>query len=177
MLSGIVVSSSGWLVSGYRLNEVEWGLGMPNVLTGGILDTLDLWGGMLVGLVYAALTRSHPELNPLSIALAQILPTDIQAVGAVPLVTPDIGRAICVLLFGSLLSARVIAQLAVGYGKTNKVRAKKTRKSTMKMSLVKDEEGEIRLEELVKTPTKSDRKGATPRKSPRPKKAQKPSSG
>lgn len=175
LLSGIVVSSGGWLILGFGLHESEWGLGRPSILNGGLLDTLDLWGGMLTGLVYAGLTRSHPEVGWLSDTFATVLPKDMRidtngVDGKGSIVTSAIGRAISVLLLGSLLFARVVTNAVLGYRKTSGAKAKKPRRSVTPVAN-KGDLGEKNTEEVVKLPTKFERKGATPRKSPKPKKA------
>ncbi|ORY30992.1 hypothetical protein BCR39DRAFT_455343, partial [Naematelia encephala] len=108
ILSGLAVSGGGWAVQLLGMHEKEWGMGVPGVLRGGILNTLDFWGGMLVGIVYAALMRTHPEFSALSDFTASVLPDDLQVKGTKALVTPETARAICVLLLGSLLAARAI---------------------------------------------------------------------
>jgi len=175
LLSGIAVSSSGWLVTGLSMHESDWSLGKPSVLNGGALDTMDLWGGMLVGLVNAALMRSHAELAPLSGILLRALPSDMQTVGASsgskPVVTPAIGRAICVLLLGSLLCARVIAKAVLDYRKSCKTKMKKAKKTPATTTVTtKEVLREKPREEVLKSPAKTEKRGTTPRKSPRPKK-------
>jgi len=142
LLSGIAVSSSGWL---------------------------------LVGLVNAALMRSHAELAPLSGILLRALPSDMQTVGASsgskPVVTPAIGRAICVLLLGSLLCARVIAKAVLDYRKSCKTKMKKAKKTPATTTVTtKEVLREKPREEVLKSPAKTEKRGTTPRKSPRPKK-------
>ena len=169
LLSGIAVSSSGWLVTGLGLHEADWCLGMPSVLKGGLWDTLDLWSGTLAGLVYGSLMRSHSDLDTLSGILLRILPSDILAVGSTThqgqLVTPGIGRAIVVLLIGSLLCARVLFTTSYTHRTTRKAKGNKEKKTAS--AVQKDMTEKSSSSERVDAAGKRELRAATPKKSPR----------
>ena len=180
VVSGIAVSASGWLVTGLGLHETEWRLAVPSVLNGGVLDTMDLWGGMVVGAVHAALMRSYSEFRPLSDAMYQVLPSDVRinTIGDTsPIVSPAIGRAICVLLLGSLLCGRILIKSFGSFRRPSPVKAKTVQKASAieaSQQRVKEKEASGTVtpknEQIVKVPLKVDRRESTPRKSPRPKK-------
>ena len=164
ILGGIATCGGGWIASGLGMNADEWKLGMPSVLNGGLLDTLDLWAGMLVAILYAALSRSHEELEPISSYLAGVLPDDLVLLtaktgGAV--VSTDIARAICVLVLGSLLCARVVTRLiltntsSIKTGRF-KVKAKghKEKKEKTLEEMLEDEDKSNRAQ-AIKAPTKA----------------------
>jgi hypothetical protein len=164
LLSGIAVCGGGWIVSGLGLHKSSWELGMPSVLNGGILDTLDLWGGMISGWVYISLLRLYPELDGVSNMLRTIIPSELHALGAATgktaVTTKETARAIAVLVYGSLLCARVITKAVLETKPTVATKEKKA-----KAVVAKELEPKT---EVVKTPVKE--RSATPRKSPRPKK-------
>lgn len=112
VLGGIATTAGGILVQFMGLHKGNWELGMPIILKGGILNTLDFWGGTLSALLYAALLRLTPELSLVSDTLARIMPSDLLSLGAkdlsAPLVTPDIARGVVVLFLAALFLARVI---------------------------------------------------------------------
>nr|WPS94680.1 nucleoside-diphosphate kinase [Naematelia aurantialba] len=172
VLSGLAVSGGGWAVQLLGMHEKEWSLGVPGVLKGGILNTLDFWGGMLVGLVYAVLMRTHAEFSLLSDYTAAVIPDDLQAKGTKALVSPDTARAICVLLLGSLLAARAVTTAFLTSNPKNqspkttpKGRAKKVKAAPGPEAVSSEKEKD--KAEVVKSPTRRER-AATPRKSPRP---------
>ena len=99
------------MVQGLGLHEDAWKIGKPTVLNGGLLNTLDLWSGIVIGIVFAALTGSAQSLEPITRLFDAVLPSDLKVN------TPDDGvvdyktaRAISVLILGSLLFARVITK-------------------------------------------------------------------
>lgn len=159
-------------MSGFGLNQAEWTVGVPTVLQGGLLNTLDFWGGMIAGVIYAALLRLYPEFDGISTALHTVLPGELHAVGAASAKTAvtsqDTARAVTVLVYGSLLCARVITKAVMdrrsgGTASTrtaSKIRSMKTEKSP--------ELDQTAKTEVVKTPIRE--RQATPRKSPKPKK-------
>lgn len=173
VLSGIAVSSSGWLVTGLGLNESEWRLSVPSVLHGGVLNTLDLWGGMVAGLVYAGLTRSHPDLAGLGDTIAAVLPSHMVSIRSVPnddskvkpTVSPNIARAITVVILASLFLARVILTSAFNYRKTDKPKARKEKKSSSSTAILGDGEKEVK-NEVLKSPGRG-RPSGTPNKVPK----------
>lgn len=111
LLSGVAVSGGGWVVSTLGLHEESWALGKPAVLDGGVWSTLDLWAGMLCGLVNAALLRSHAELEPVSARIGAYLPTGSLAstYKAGALVSTETARAVCIALTAALMLLRVFA--------------------------------------------------------------------
>ncbi|KAK1921531.1 hypothetical protein DB88DRAFT_67105 [Papiliotrema laurentii] len=115
LISGITVSSGGWIVQAFGMHEDEWKVGKPTVLNGGVLDTLDLWSGALTGLLYATLTGSFAELDGARAVLALAIPDDLRAkrLGK-GIVDTNTARAISVLVLGSLLAARVVTQAILG---------------------------------------------------------------
>ena len=134
LMSGLAVASGGWVVQGLGLHESEWKVGKPAILSGSVLDSLDLWSGTFTGLLYATLTRSHASLNPAGDLLAQVLPAELLVKGAGAgsngLVEPNTARAICVLVLGSLLAARVVTKSVLSYKPAPKV-VKQTREEIL----------------------------------------------
>lgn len=171
LLSGVAVCGGGWIVSGLGLHKSQWELGVPSVLTGGLLDTLDLWGGMVSGLVYISLLRLYPEqLDGVSNVLRGVLPAELLALGAesgkTAVTTKETARAIAVLVYGSLLCARVITKAIMERKPGATAKSKKAVKKAIK-ELEKVTPVEV---EVVKTPVRERSSSATPRKSPRAKK-------
>jgi hypothetical protein len=169
LLSAITTTGGGWIVSLFGLNEGKWTLHKPHFLDGGLLNTLDVWGAMLVALINDVLRRAHPELDSLFFRVLPLLPSNAVTLGPTDespaFVHPEAGRAICVLLMGSLLAGRAVLQAASTWRKE----AKKARKATKK----KDEADlKVRHTEkkitVVKSPAMAERTRATPRKSPKP---------
>ncbi|KAK8847366.1 hypothetical protein IAR55_005223 [Kwoniella newhampshirensis] len=161
LLSALAVTSGGIFVSLFGLNEDSWKIGVPGVLKGGVLGTLDAWGASLVGITYLALTRHTDSISPFSDVLDTILPQDVKHDSAKGVVSPAHGRAIGALLFGTLLAIRGIVVLWKG-------RRTSVPKVSKKTELLITEE----KESVVKSPVqvRPDGKRATPRKSPRPSK-------
>lgn len=144
---------------------------MPAVLNGGLLDTLDLWGGMIAGLVYISLLRLYPELDGVSNSLRAIVPAELHALGAdsgkTAVTTNETARAIAVLVYGSLLCARVITR-AVLYRQPTVAEKSKKRVQSKDSKVIKEkQDGEVHVQ-VTQTPVKE--RKATPRKSPKPKK-------
>jgi hypothetical protein len=161
LMSGLAVASGGWVVQGLGLHESEWKVGRPAILSGSILDTLDLWSGILIGVLYAALTRSHAALNPAGDLLAQVLPADllIKGDGSKALVEPNTARAISVLVLGSLLAARVVTKSVVSY-KAGAPKVVKQTREQMLAELLDDKDTAV-----VKNPIQAGSGSkATPRK-------------
>jgi len=117
ILSGVAVSSGGWVVQGLGLAEGEWKVARPNILSGGLMDTLDMTSGAAIGLLYAAMTRSLPQLAWLSDLCTAGLPRDYVSTLAVgegrgkDVVDSMTARAICVLALAAMLLARVVWKL------------------------------------------------------------------
>lgn len=163
LLSALAVISGGLLVGLFGLAEDNWKIGVPSVLKGGVLGTLDAWGAILVSVTYLALTRHTEQVSPLSDLFETILPQDVKHDSAKGVVSPAHARAISALLFGTLLATRGL--LLLWKGRRTGVRAKVSKKTELAVT----EEKETGV---VKTPVqvRPDGKRATPRKSPRPSK-------
>lgn len=163
LISGITVASGGWIIQALGIHESEWGVHRPAILSGGILDTLDLWSGILTGLLYGTLTKSHTELYPAAGVLARMLPNDmVLADTSKGLVPTNTARAICVLFLGSLLAARVITKFilesgSAGVSRRTKVKVSKKKSKSDKTEVVK-QPVEVHVAE-TKIPPRKGKKG------------------
>lgn len=100
-------------------------MGTPNVLRGGILNTLDAWGAGLAAILYVSLLGSYEALQPLTRTLARALPDEVILPGARllgtkgvgPLVDTDTARAITILFLASLFLARALSLALLSPGK------------------------------------------------------------
>jgi hypothetical protein len=172
LLSGIAVSGGGFIVSLLGLHESKWTLAKPSILDGGILNTLDCWGAMLVAAVYSSLLRLHPELDVFATRILPWIPAKLVTLGPTEeqpaaAVHPEAGRAVCVLLLGLLLGGRAVIQAVVPKDK-HTVASKKNNKKKEPAVMQKEEVT------VVKSPAKPERTKVTPRrstpsKSPKPK--------
>ncbi|KAK4688137.1 hypothetical protein P7C73_g1979, partial [Tremellales sp. Uapishka_1] len=160
VLSGLAACSGGWIMQSLNLAGENYQVGKPTILNGGLLDTLDLWGAMAVGLVYGGLMRAHEETGWVGDALEMVLPEDIRGKAGKKIEQP-VARAICALLMGSLLAARVITVSTMGWRTGRASRGKAKNSSVLS---VKDETAPTKV---VKSPVEVGR--GTPRKSPRKK--------
>ncbi|WVR04570.1 hypothetical protein IAU60_001577 [Kwoniella sp. DSM 27419] len=165
LLSAVAVSFGGVPVGLLGLAEPEWKLGVPTILNGGLLGTMDAWGAALVGIVWLILTRQAQVLAPISDAVLSALPKEFKSTLAsqgLDKQTIDVGygRAICVLLLGSLLATRAVILSLRGRRLSPGV-TKKTELTIL------DEKG--LKEVVVKSPvaTRAEGQKLTPRKSPR----------
>ena len=169
-LTGIAHSSGAWVIQMFNLNAPKWSLGVPAILSGKsnhLLESMDLWAGMLIALVYYALMGMYKELEPLSGVLRVILPDDVMLKTARlggPIVDADTARAVAVLLLGSLLFARVVTRLVVRT--TPQVRTKKVVEKTddgwMDGDAGVNEKtgGKAKKTEVVKAPAKAQPEGS-----------------
>lgn len=111
LLSAIATCAGGWIVQTFGLAEDEWRIGLPSVLQGGIMGTLDVWAAMLVAFAHGGMRGSHPEFMPVTTWLRGVIPVHLQILGGgserTAMVDPGVARAISVLLLGSLLILRV----------------------------------------------------------------------
>lgn len=152
------MSSGGWIIQGLGIHESDWTIARPSILSGGILDTLDLWSGIVIGLLYATLTKSHPEVDGVAGVLRRVLPGEmVLPEEGKTLVNTNTARAICVLVLGSLLAARVITKvfLDVKPGvvkRETKVKVKKVNKE--KKTEVVKQPVEVQTGETKVTPRK-----------------------
>lgn len=117
ILSGVAVSSGGWVVQGLGLAESEWKVSRPNIMSGGLFDTLDMTSGAFIGLLYASLTRSLLQLERASDLVMGFLPGDLVSTLAKgegkgkDVADTRTARAVCVLVLASTLLARVVVKL------------------------------------------------------------------
>ncbi|WVQ98002.1 hypothetical protein IAU59_005122 [Kwoniella sp. CBS 9459] len=186
LLSALAITSGGLFVGLFGMGEDEWKLGVPGLLKGGLLGTLDAWGASLVGLFWLALTKQSSALAPISDFLHIALPSEIQSTahGTKPASTepkPDHthttvidashARALCVILLGSLLATRAIIVSLRGARSQRSLSASGPQIDKKTEFFVVDEKG-VR-ESVLKSPVKTTRtetnSKATPRKSPRAK--------
>lgn len=155
LLSAIAINGGGLSVQLLGLDQEDWKLGMPAVLKGGILNTLDFWGGAMTGLLYASLLRLHPQLAPISDLLATALPADLRPLGAnaqmgAAVTTPGHARAIAVLFLSALFIARVVTLMVLA--PTQPVAAAVSRKRAKKMDKVDKEILEAVVHEKIVEP-------------------------
>ncbi|OCF41687.1 hypothetical protein I317_04493 [Kwoniella heveanensis CBS 569] len=189
LLSALAITSGGLFVGLFGLGEDEWKMGVPGLLKGGLLGTLDAWGASLIGLLWLALTRQSSSLAPFSEFLHIALPSDIHSTAALgtkpastepqPIHTQHTtvidtahARAICAILLGGLLATRAII-LSLRSGRSQRSIAASGPQLSKKTELfVVDEKG-VR-ESVLKSPvsakaTRTENAKVTPRKSPRAK--------
>ncbi|WVQ76074.1 hypothetical protein IAR50_005711 [Cryptococcus sp. DSM 104548] len=175
LLSSLAITSGGLFVGLFGLAGETWSIGVPSLLKGGALGTLDAWGAAMVSFVYLALAGGLPSLAPVTNVLLPLLPEEFlvsssaspSASAGTTLVDPLHNRAICILLFGTLLAFRALitawttpSSKKAAVGKDKKVE----KKDEFDLLLEKE------LSEVVKSPTKTRSEGngkATPRKSAR----------
>ncbi|ODN82246.1 hypothetical protein L202_02531 [Cryptococcus amylolentus CBS 6039] len=169
LLSSLAITSGGLFVGLFGLAGDSWSIGVPSLLKGGLLGTLDAWGAALVSIVYLALAGHLPVLAPLTNALLPILPSEFIVSSSSPESSPSIdplhNRAIAILLFGTLLAFRAVITAFTAPSTKVAGKGKKVEKKD-EFDLMLEKE----LSEVVKTPTKTRAGGngkATPRKSAR----------
>ncbi|WVF69961.1 hypothetical protein IAT40_004746 [Kwoniella sp. CBS 6097] len=188
LLSALAITSGGLFVGSFGLGEDEWKLGVPGLLKGGLLGTLDAWGASLVGLIWLALTRQSSVLAPFSEFLHIALPSDIQSAahGTKPASTEPVksahahtsvidtahARALCVILLGGLLATRAIILSLRSARSQRSIAASGSQISKKTELFVVDDKG-VR-ESVMKSPvspkvSRTERSKVTPRKSPRAK--------
>lgn len=172
VLGGIACTSGGILVQLMGLHEEDWKLGMPIILNGGILNTLDFWGGMLAAVLYAALLRRSPELSPLSNFLSDIIPSELKVPGnphpdalrGGEMMIRDTARGLVVLFLAALFIARAITLIVLSprpaLGKTKKL--DKVDKEIVEEVL--HEKVDVRDGQVT---TRARSRAGTPKKSPR----------
>jgi hypothetical protein len=114
ILGVIATNGGGWIAQTLGMNQAKWTTGKPAVLDGGVWSTLDIWGAMLCAVVYGALTRAYPALEPVGDFLSARIPSELRDASVVakatggPVVTKDTARAIAVVLLGSLFAVRAV---------------------------------------------------------------------
>jgi hypothetical protein len=113
ILGGIATTSGGIIVQLMGLHEEDWRLSIPGILNGGVLNTLDFWGGSLAAVLHLTLLRRAPELNFLSDVLARIIPSDLllraSPMGPGEMMIRDNARGVVVIFLAGLFIARVLA--------------------------------------------------------------------
>ncbi|WWC59310.1 uncharacterized protein I303_101861 [Kwoniella dejecticola CBS 10117] len=183
LLSALAISSGGLMVGTLGLNETTWRLGTPNLLKGGILNTLDAWGASLVGVLWLILTRQSSTLTPLSDLVESPLPREFKvssAEGKGQVVDVAHARAICVIVLASLLATKAII-LEVSSTGNPKKKVNKVDKKTELFILDADEDVNEKsssppksktIKSPVSTRTREGSSKPTPRKSPRAKSKQ-----
>lgn len=116
ILGAIATCGGGWIAQGMGMHKAAWAAGVPSVLDGGVLGTLDVWGAMLGGLLYVALTQKHAALDGVR-SLGLALPKEYRVTDEYgdDLGIVDVGaaRALVVILLTGLFAARSITELAV----------------------------------------------------------------
>lgn len=110
ILGAIATCGGGWIAEGMGMNKSTWQAGIPRVLSGGVLPTLDVWGAMAAGFLYVTLTQGYPALKTVGKFTTALLPGEYVHDGRV---SGEVARALVVLFLTALFAARAITQLAV----------------------------------------------------------------
>lgn len=119
VILGVIATCAGpWIAQAVGMNKAQWAVGVPPVLNGGLLNTLEVWGAAAAGVLYVALTQPYPALLPVRKLVTTWLPAEYLAEAeGTPnlggLVTSDIARALVVLVLVGLFAARAITEFAV----------------------------------------------------------------
>ncbi|WVO16502.1 hypothetical protein L204_104179 [Cryptococcus depauperatus] len=106
LLGALSVTGGGLLVGLFGLAEDSWKLGVPGLLRGGVLGTLDAWTAALTSIMYLALTRHFKGTSHLADMFSLIMPEDIKTRDTTAAADPLHARAICILFLGGLLMIR-----------------------------------------------------------------------
>lgn len=173
ILGAVATNGGGWVVQLLGLSHARWTIGRPNILGGGILGTLDVWGAMLCSIVYCALTRTYSELAPVTDFLAQHIPDELRDAKAAGPVSNDTARAIAVLLLTGLFAARVITTQVLAWRKAprrvqTKVEPPVKNSNTAAAVVVKTPVEKSGLESATSSPKPRKRKTKSKTKSPGP---------
>ncbi|WWC86973.1 uncharacterized protein L201_001854 [Kwoniella dendrophila CBS 6074] len=179
ILSGIAISSGGVIVGLLGINENEWKLITPNLLKGGILNTLDFSSSSLIGLLWLILLNQNQSLESISKSLSNTLPQELKISSKdkdeLSIIDIPHARAICVLVLGFILAIKGIILTFIANGIKTKLVNKIDKKTEL---YILDEKKSATRTEVIKTPIKikqnSNSSGSssvksTPRKSPRAK--------
>jgi hypothetical protein len=172
VLGGVAMTGGGFLVQLMGLHQEDWRLSMPTILKGGVLNTLDFWGGMLGAIIYAALLRRTDELAPLSKLLGHVLPADLlvrqspMSAHGGEMMVRDTARGLVVFFLASLFLARVIT-LAVLSPRPLLGQAKKMDKEEKEIveAVLHEKVGAVQRGEGPATRARS--RAGTPKKSPK----------
>lgn len=106
LLLGAVASAGGGVAAGtLGVWEHDWRFRRPTFLNGGIIATLDLWGGSLAAFIYGFLQLSHPWYGEV-----------YEAYGFKPVapLTPLGARSVAVIVLTVLYVARVVSTHYLG---------------------------------------------------------------
>jgi len=105
LLVGAAVSSGGGATAAtLGVWNPEWTFRTPPILRGGILDTLDIWGGALAAALYGCLMGYHPAYEPYTRWLSGM---GEKYVAGTPLMSPLEARSAAIALLTVLFSFRV----------------------------------------------------------------------
>jgi hypothetical protein len=173
ILGAVATNGGGWVVQLLGLSHAQWTIGRPNILGGGILGTLDVWGAILCSIVYCALTRTYSELAPVTDFLAQHIPDELRDAKAAGPVSNDTARAIAVLLLTGLFAARVITTQVLAWRNAprrvqTKVEPPVKTSNTAAAVVVKTPVEKSGLESATSSPKPRKRKTKSKTKSPAP---------
>lgn len=103
LLGGVASAGGGAAASTLGVWETQWSLRTPPFLRGGLLDTLDIWGGSIVAAVYGCLLGLHPAYEPYT----RWLSGEGKAYEAgTPLMSPIEARSVSVFVLGALFAYR-----------------------------------------------------------------------
>jgi hypothetical protein len=168
-----------------NLHGENWEVKTPVVLKNGagVLDSLDTWSAFLLSVVYSIITNpslstttAESVISPgLDMFIKGMVPTQLDKAGATTStstsITPEMGRAVVIVLMASLLSARVITRLLLP-SSTSTSTPSSSIADGIKEIEKESEKGQIGLEEVVgkksREGTPSKKRGtSTPKKSPR----------
>ncbi|KAF8317650.1 hypothetical protein DL93DRAFT_514337 [Clavulina sp. PMI_390] len=104
LIIGAVASAGGGVTaSTLGVWNTEWSLRRPPFLQGGVVDTLDLWGGSIVAAVYSCLLGLNPAYEPYTRWLSGL--GDKYEPGT-PLMTPLEARSVSVIILAGLFAWR-----------------------------------------------------------------------
>jgi len=93
----------------------EWSFRTPPFLYGGMVDTLDIWGGSLTAAVYGCLMGYHPAYEPYTRWLSGM---GTKYVPGTPLVSPLEARSVVIVVLAVLFSFRVYKVHYAAFGVT-----------------------------------------------------------
>ena len=130
LLSGILTCGGGWIVQLFNLNQTQWSLGIPSIISGKgnlLLDSLEFCAAMIASLVHASITRSHSALEPISDVIMSVIPHELAIQSDKSMgVDPEIARAITIMVLGSLYCFKVIINLIIASGSRRRASALKS---------------------------------------------------
>jgi len=169
LLGAIATNGGGWIAQILGMHKAQWTPGRPAILDGGILGTLDVWGAIIVSVVYAALTRTYPALEPVGDFLSARVPDTLRDAGFAAkattgqVVTKDTARAIAVLVLGSLFALRALVTQICAWTASRPDRAAAAAKAKKEVGVKTKPVPAAAAPDVVKSPTEVS-------ESPKPKK-------